>query len=188
MSNHPDKKRKKRNHLILAVSALLLLAVPTCCCCGYSLTGKPASVSPATTGASTDTPQPTETPRLANIPFPTVRVPTPTNTPHPTPAILTCEDIERARDETTDLQWENYTQEIVGEWIYFAGEIIEVYDDGRVQIDDCEGFLNVCMLYEIPLDVAVTFDLGQPIEGVGTVREVGTFLGLYVWINVDSVD
>ena len=98
----------------------------------------------------------------------------------------TCADIEHIRSTITDLQWEAFTQQVVGQRIRFAGNVIEVYDDGRVNIDDCKGFLNVCMLYEIPRDIALTINNDQFIQGEGTVREVSVFIGLNVWINVES--
>lgn len=102
--------------------------------------------------------------------------------------MLTVREIEDTKKEMTELQWEVFTQEAVGEPIRFSGEVMEVYEDGRVQIDEAEeGFLTVVILYRIPLDTAVTLNEDQSIQGVGVVREIGQFLGTYIWINVTEL-
>lgn len=111
---------------------------------------------------------------------------TPTPIPTPTLTMLVCADIERKRKELTDLQWEAYSREIMGEQIRFDGKVIEVYDNGSVQVLDrtCKNLFTVVKLYEIPLDVAVEFNKDQFVEGEGVVREVDTFLGLTIRIEV----
>jgi hypothetical protein len=102
--------------------------------------------------------------------------------------MLTVEDIEKKRKELTDLQWEPYSKEIVGERIRFAGAVIEVYDDGRVQISEGKGLLTGCMLYEVPRDTAIMLTKDEFVQGEGTVREVDTLLGLTVRVNVSSLE
>jgi hypothetical protein len=104
------------------------------------------------------------------------------------PGLLTVAEIERQKEGMTDLQWETYRQEIVGEPIAFAGEIVEVYDDGRVQIDEGARLTTYCMLYDIPLDVAVELRKDQFVQGQGTVQEIGTILGLSVDIAVETLE
>lgn len=145
------------------------------------------AAKPTNTQTPTNIPEPTSTPQPTSTitPTPTEAL-VPTETPVPTPALLTCRDIKQEKKGKTDLQWEVYAREVIGEQIRFAGEVMEVYDDGRVQIDDC-GLLTVCILYKIPLDTAMMLNKDQFVEGIGTVREVGTFLTLYVHINVESI-
>ena len=112
---------------------------------------------------------------------------TPTPAVTPTPAMLTVEDIERKRKELTDLQWQTYAQEVVGEPIRFSGAVLEVRGDGRVQIRDGKGLLTVVVLYGVPLDVAAALGKGQTVEGAGTVREVDTTLTLAVRIDVETI-
>lgn len=106
----------------------------------------------------------------------------------PTPDVLTVAAIEAEKKKLTDLQWETYRQELVGQLVRFGGEVIEVYDDGRVQIRDGKGILTVTILYEIPLDVAAALSKDQMVRGAGRVREVDTTLGLAVWIDVEAME
>jgi hypothetical protein len=102
--------------------------------------------------------------------------------------MLTVRDIEKKRKELTDLQWEAYSKEIAGERIRFAGAVIEVYDDGRVQISEGKGLITVCMLYEVPRDTAIMLTKDDFVQGEGTVREVDTLLGLAVRVNVSLLE
>jgi hypothetical protein len=112
---------------------------------------------------------------------------TPAPVATPTPAMLTVRGIEAKRKELTDLQWQTYAEEIVGEPIRFSGNVLEVREDGRVQISDGKGFLTVVILYGVPLDVAAGLNKDQAVEGEGTVREVDTTLTLAVWIDVEMI-
>lgn len=112
---------------------------------------------------------------------------TPTPAPTPTPAMLTVRDIEVQRKQLTDLQWEPYAEGLVGEQIRFSGKVVEVYGDGRVQIDDGKGIFTVCILYGVPLDVAAGLSKDQVVEGQGTVREVDTTIGLSVRVDVGEI-
>ena len=172
--------KKKRTLLLLAavivlpcVLCYILMAInrssPT-----YKATATAQAIAEATEAARpTDTPAP---------PSP------PTEAPTPTLALLTCEDIEKKHKELTDLQWDVYRQEIIGERIRFAGKVLEVYDDGKVHIREGKGLLTGCILHGIPLDVAAALDKDQFVQGVGTVRDVDTLLGLRVHVNVESLE
>ena len=102
---------------------------------------------------------------------------------------LTVDKLEDIKTGMTDLQWDNYTEELVGEVVYFSGSIIEVSQDGSVQISDGDRLMTVCVLYGIPRDVAITLNKDTHIAGTGTVREAATFLGsLQVRIDVDEIE
>ncbi len=147
-----------RKYYLIVAGVSLILAVLACC-------------PPTTPATPAQTQEPTNTP----------------GGPTSTPAPLTYKDIEQTKKDLTDLQWESYAREIIGERIQFAGDVIEVYDDGRVQITEGDGLLSVCILYEVPLDVAATLNKDQFVQGEGTIRDVNTDLGLAVWINVESL-
>lgn len=180
---------KKRTLLIIGavVAAVIVFSCIGCLILGAITRSSPTYKATATAQAiaeATEAARPTATPRPTDTPTPPSP---PTEAPTPTPALLTCEDIEKKRKELTDLQWEAYRQEVVGERIRFAGEVVEVYDDGRVQIRDGKGLFTVCMLHEVPRDAAITLTKGQFVQGEGTVREVDTLLGLTVRVNVESL-
>lgn len=117
------------------------------------------------------------------------RVPTPEEiegpTPFPAPTYLTVAHIEQERENLTDIQKEQYDQSILGETIQFHGQVIEVYEDGDVAIDDGGAFTSVRLL-GIPKDVAITFNKGHLIEGMGTIADIDTFLILMIEIQVTS--
>lgn len=178
----PKPRRKIPLWVLIALGAVML----ACVVCGAAgalmdmgsdVYGEKAT--PAAIGYVPDTAGPTDTLVPSDTPTPTLT---------PTPDLLTCEDIERARSQMTDLQWQSYARDIVGERIRFAGNVIEVYEDGRVLIDDCSELLSTCSLYGIPLDVAAELNKGQFVQGEGTVREVHEFLGLHLSINVDRLE
>jgi len=106
-------------------------------------------------------------------------------TPFPTPAYLTVDAIEQERRALTDIQKEQYDQDILGEVIQFRGQVLEVNENGSVLIDE-GGFFAVVKLLGIPKDVAITLQKDQLIEGMGTVADVYTFLGLVLEIQVTS--
>ena len=116
--------------------------------------------------------------------------PSPTQKPSPTvdtSSMLTVRGINDRKRTLTELQWDTYRKALVGQKIQFAGEVIEVYKDGRVQIDDGPAFA-VCVLYGIPHSVSITLTKDSYVKGYGVVREVGTFIGLYVYINIEHVE
>lgn len=106
----------------------------------------------------------------------------------PTPSIMTYRDIELKKKELTDLQWEAYAKGLIGEPIQFSGKVIEVYEDGRVQVMEGKGLINVCILYGLSLDVAASLAKDQQVQGQGMVRGVDTILGLRVEIDVEKLE
>jgi hypothetical protein len=98
--------------------------------------------------------------------------------------MLTVYEIQfQRRQLTTDLQWQHYRRNIRGEQIRFSGEVIEVYSNGEVQIDDGEGIV-VVTLYGVPTDLALSLYQNQYVEGIGTVRDVYTLFTFVVDIDV----
>lgn len=128
-------------------------------------------------------------PDVEPTPTRAVRVSTPVDvdepTPFSTPAYLTVARIEQERKALTDIQKEQYDQGILGEVIQFRGQVVEVSEDGKVSIDEGAAFTSV-QLSGIPRDVAMTFNKGHLIEGMGTVADVDTFLILMIEIQVTS--
>lgn len=105
----------------------------------------------------------------------------------PTPEILTCQAIENAHGSLTDLQWASYTREIIGKAITFTGQVLEVYGDGRVQINGCgSNLFTVTMLYGISEDVALSLNKDQYVQGTGTIKEISYLIGVNIQINVDT--
>lgn len=123
---------------------------------------------------------PTDTPFLTDTPLPTAT---------PTPEPFTCRNVEREKSQLTDLQWENRAGELIGTEIVFSGAVTEVYEDGRIQIEDnyCKGFFTIVILYGVDVNTALSFNKGDTVTGKGTLRETGTFISLYVHINVDVI-
>lgn len=106
-------------------------------------------------------------------------------TPLPVPSYLTVARIEQEREALTDLQQVQYDQSILGEVIQFHGQVTEVSEDGSVLIDE-GGFFTIVTLLDIPADVTITWHKGHLVEGMGTVADVDTFLGLMIEIQVTS--
>jgi len=134
------------------------------------------------------TPEPTATPGPTHTPGPPTSTPEPTATP--TPALLTARDIERKRSELTDLQWDKYTVDVIGEEIRFSGKVLEVYDDARVQISfaSAKKLMTGGILHGLSGEQALALNKDQTVKGVGTVREVGVFLGLNIHIDVTALE
>lgn len=155
---------------------LIILVISILACDGDLASLEKAEPTPVAEVIETETATPTP-------------VLTPTPVPTPTLVMLTCADVERKRKELTDLQWEAYSREIMGEEMRFGGKIIDVYDDGSVQVLDrtCKNLLTVVKLHEIPLGVAAGLNKDQFIEGEGIVREVDIFLGLMIHIEVTAL-
>lgn len=125
-------------------------------------------------------PLPTAAPQPTAAPVPT-RTPAPTSTPAP----LTAGDIERHRNSLTNLQRDLYEQEVVGEIIWFKGQISEVLSNGDVLLDDSSMSWNLVRLQGIPLEVATALSKDQLFEGLGVVSEVSSgFLGLGMSIDI----
>lgn len=143
------------------------------------------------------TPTPTLTPSVTatftlTVPpslTPTITL-TPTVTTTPTPVPIVCSDIEKARSDKTDLQWQDYQRELIGQRIQFAGEVLEVRSGGEIQISDsyCDGFFTYVVIYNVPLDFARTVNKDQFVQGFGTVKETYELLGLHIYINVIQIE
>lgn len=103
----------------------------------------------------------------------------------PTPAYLTVAAFEQERSALTDIQKEQYDQDILGKNIQFCGQVVDVYEDGSISIDE-GGFFTTVKLLGIPKNVAITLQKGQLIEGMGTVADVDTLLILVLEIQVTS--
>lgn len=170
-SEKPRKKKRRWLWAILGAVGLLFLCVVVVLVMPPSDDADEASATSAP--LSTKTPGPTSAP-----------------TSTPTPAPLTARDVELKRDDLTDLQWENYKSELVGEEIAFTGEVLEVYDDARVQISfaDTKRMMTGGMLYNIPTDEAIKLQKGDVVKGKGTIREITTLLGLTIQINVTTLE
>lgn len=106
------------------------------------------------------------------------------------PEVYTCDYINRQRKEMTKLQWEHYTEILVGRRIVFEGEVKEVYDDGRIRIDACSGFLSGehIILYGTPLEVAIELSKGQIVSGEGTIKEVGVLVFMFIHVDGDTIE
>jgi len=141
---------------------------------------------PSATPIPSATPVPSATPIPSMTPTSSL-TPTPAPTKTPTPRVLAVREIEEAKKQMTALQWEVFAQGIVGEPIRFSGEVIEVYEDGRVQIDEGEDWFFYVILYRIPLETAVALDEDQFIRGVGVVRAIDELLGTHLRINVTEL-
>lgn len=90
----------------------------------------------------------------------------------------------------TELQWGEYTKSLVGKPIVYEGTITQVYDDGRIQIDACSGIFSggPFIIYGTPIDVAIKLSKGQSIKGEGTIKEVGTFIVMYIHVNGEIIE
>lgn len=77
---------------------------------------------------------------------------------------------------------------IIGQPILFSGKVIEVYDDGRVQIGEGKRLFTVCILHGIPRDLALAITKDDYLEGEGTVRDIDTTLGLSVHITANTLN
>jgi hypothetical protein len=176
---------------IIVIASVIGLIVVSCI--GCIVFGNLASSSPtvqATRTAraaarATEAAKPTNTPGPTAVPLPTA---IPTVPPTSTPFKYTVEAIERKRDELTDLQWNEFTKSAVGEPIRFAGEVIEVYSDERVQINDGNKILTVCILHRVPHDFALSLTKDSFVEGEGTIRKIDIFLGINVEIDVEQIE
>ncbi len=106
------------------------------------------------------------------------------------PDVYTCDYINDQRKKMTELQWEEYTKSLVGKPIEYEGEITEVYEDGRIQIDACSGILSggPFVIYGTPIDVAIEFQKNQFIKGKGTIKEVGTFIFMYIHVYGETLE
>ena len=106
------------------------------------------------------------------------------------PEVYTCDYINEQRKDLTELQWDEYTKSLVGKRIKYEGEITEVYDDGRIQIDACSGILSggPFIIYGTPIDVAIQFSKDQFIKGEGTIKEAGTFIFMYIHVHGETIE
>lgn len=102
--------------------------------------------------------------------------------------LLTIEDIEQKRDELTDLQWEEYAENVVGEEIAFGGKVIDVEKDGDVQISDGRKMMTVVVLKGLERDRAIQIEKDHLVQGTGHVQEVSLFLGLHIDIDVQVLE
>jgi len=122
----------------------------------------------------------TTSPRAASNPVP----PTPAG-----PVLFTARVIELNRDELTDLQFDAYKTSVLGKEIHFVGSVVEVYADGRVQIDfsSTKRLMTRGTLYGIPVEEAIKINQDQIVRGTGTVNEVYELLGLSIGIEVNAL-
>jgi len=184
--SEPPKKRK------VPVWVFIVGAVVLLCGCLFVLTLVfPGDDSPAADSAQTPEPTPTPaveetaTPRHTATPAPPTATPSPE--PTPTPALLTIFDIRQQKKELTDLQWDDYCRRLRGEEVRFSGKVLEVYSDGRVQINDDSEKGPVVILKQIPRETALEIGKDDRVEGIGTVEEVSVFLGIHVDIAVTGM-
>jgi len=79
---------------------------------------------------------------------------------------------------------------LVGKRIKYVGSITEVYSDGRIQVDACSGILSggPFLIYGTPIDIAKDFSKGQIVKGEGTIKEVGTFILMYIHVNGETIE
>jgi len=102
---------------------------------------------------------------------------------------LTVRDIEQNHNDLTDVQWEKYITEHLGEKITFRGEVVDVYDDHISITDDSEkNFFTTVHLYGIPYDTLITLTKDDNIIGEGVIRDIDDLLGLEININVTSFE
>jgi hypothetical protein len=106
------------------------------------------------------------------------------------PDVYTCDFINNKRKSMTELQWNEYTETLVGKRIKYVGSITEVYSDGRIQISACSGLWSggPFIVYGTPLDIARNFSKGQIIQGEGTIKEVGTFILMYIHVYGETIE
>lgn len=169
---------------LVAATVLFALGVTFGCCLGGALVGGPASVAqevtaPAPTLApTTEAPVPTSAPTWSQEDEPAVVA----------PVIMTVEVLERERGKLTDLQKAQYDQEILGESITFDGKVSDVYENGRITINDGQGFFTLVTLVGLPQDVLLSINKGDFLQGMGTIIEVSDFLILSIELQVTSLN
>ena len=78
---------------------------------------------------------------------------------------------------------------MLGKEIHFVGSVVEVYADGRVQIDfsSTKRLMTRGTLYGIPVEEAIKINQDQIVRGTGTVNEVYELLGLSIGIEVNAL-
>jgi hypothetical protein len=126
----------------------------------------------------TNTPLPTKTPIPTSTPRPTATI-----TPTPWPNLISCATIYKEKESFTDLQWQEYKDQVKGMNIRFFGKVLQVYSDASIELE----YDNVCerTLYKVPYKIAATLSKGDLLEGYGTISKVYDLLGLLmVEINV----
>jgi len=107
------------------------------------------------------------------------------------PEVYTCDYINERRKEMTELQWEEYTKSLIGKPIEYEGDVIEVYDDGRIQIAACNGIIPGIppfIIYGTNMNIAIKLSKGQFIKGEGKIKEVGTFISMYIDVNGETIE
>jgi len=106
------------------------------------------------------------------------------------PDVYTCDFINDRRKGMTELQWDEYASSLTGKRIKYEGEVTEVYEDGRIQIDACSGIWSggVFVIYGTPKEDAIEFSLDQFVKGEGTIKEVGTFLLMYINVYGETLE
>ena len=122
--------------------------------------------------------------------FPTNPTSAISDTPIPptiTPSDLTMFDIERNYENLTKIQWKEYAQSLKGLRVRWTGSIEEVYDNGNINLDVGEEFFHGVSLKGVPLENVKILNKGQVIEFTATIKDVSTFLGLYVYL-IDPFD
>lgn len=183
------KKDNRLRNIVLGLVASLL-----CVCAGLFALGTLSRTPGDEKNEVIGTPAPTSAPLPTNTPAPPTNTPQPTDTPEPTntptPALLTARDIERKRDELTDLQWDEYTVGLIGKEIRFSGRVVEVYDDARVLVKfaSAKKLMTSGTLHGLSVDRARRLNQGQIVKGVGRIREVDVFLGLDILIDVTALE
>lgn len=184
----------------LIVALVVLVGVALCCgltalvldvpLVGSSMAtavwGLPPTTTPTAMGWAAPTRLPTPTPPATLRP---AALWTPTASER-YPTVLAIEEA-RVADGLTAIQWEAYTQQVIGTKIHFAGDVIEVWDSragAAVLIADIfrAEQSTAVTLFDLPLDFVVTLSKGDPLRGHGTV--VGALIGSGGGLGVGITD
>jgi hypothetical protein len=98
--------------------------------------------------------------------------------PYPTPQPDLYREIVKNHREMTDLQFDDYRENLRGRRIHLEGEIVEVYADGRVLIAlDGDGLIDTMSVEQIPHAIALLLTKDSLVSLDATIQEVGLFLG-----------
>jgi len=153
-----------------AVVVMLAIGVLSIACIGLGLVWATVQGTVAPEPVHADVPVAVNT-------LPPAWTPTPEPIATVAPVIVTCEDINGAKDSLTDLQFEAYQKELLGKYLVVDGTVSEVIDNGDVVVKDClTEWAFALYIEDMPEDLALTLNKDQRIQGTFLITYSDTFI------------
>jgi hypothetical protein len=131
------------------------------------------TVLPLSTGQSSNAAETTDTPLPTRKVIPTIPK---------TPGVYDCSDIVYLHKESTPEQWEQAKNLLKGSMIYYTGTVNVVTETNVVHMT---GSMCHPTLHNVPHEISINLSRGQLIEGYGTIKNISSYLGEDIDIEVN---